>query len=99
VMDRGYNDYAWFDQLSGNGVFFVTPEKQQVMIFDIRRYLDEINFLGPCHFERIARCHHAQLFSIGIDQADFARPDRFVNSLIFAADTSTFLLSVHVYRQ
>lgn len=27
VMDRGYNDYGWFDRLSDDGVFFVTRLK------------------------------------------------------------------------
>ena len=27
VMDRGYNDYAWYKQLNNNGIFFVTRLK------------------------------------------------------------------------
>ena len=34
VMDRGYVDYAWFDQLTRNGVFFVTRLKDNA-VFDM----------------------------------------------------------------
>lgn len=34
VMDRGYVDYAWFDQLTRNGVFFVTRLKDNAA-FDL----------------------------------------------------------------
>ena len=27
VMDRGYNDYAWYNQLNNNGISFVTRLK------------------------------------------------------------------------
>ena len=36
-MDRGYNDYKWWDELDSNGIFFVTRLKSNAVYEGIRR--------------------------------------------------------------
>lgn len=38
VADRGYNDYAWYKQLTDNGIFFVTRLKSNANIRVLTRY-------------------------------------------------------------
>lgn len=37
VVDRGYNDYAWYKQLTDNGIFFVTRLKSNAQYRIVRR--------------------------------------------------------------
>ena len=37
VMDRGYNDYAWYNSLNNNGIFFVTRLKTNAQYRVIKR--------------------------------------------------------------
>ena len=37
VMDRGYNDYAWYNSLDNNGIFFVTRLKTNAQYRVIKR--------------------------------------------------------------
>ena len=37
AIDRGYNDYAWYNQLTGKGIFFVTRLKSNAKIRVVKR--------------------------------------------------------------
>jgi len=38
VVDRGYNDYAWYKQLTDKGIFFVTRLKSNAKVRIIERH-------------------------------------------------------------
>ena len=38
AIDRGYNDYAWYNQLTGKGIFFVTRLKSNAKTRVVRRH-------------------------------------------------------------
>jgi len=37
IFDRGFNDYSWFDDLSQNGIFFVTRVKSNAIITPLKK--------------------------------------------------------------
>ena len=47
AIDRGYNDYAWFGQLTRDGVFFVTRMKTNTVCATVDVWPDVWSIVAP----------------------------------------------------